>query len=53
VWQWIKHGATLQPSGKPLTREGFEAALLSLLQHRKLQAKAQKSTDASVGHMHH
>ena len=27
VWQWIKHGATLQPSGVPLTREGFEAAL--------------------------
>ena len=27
VWQWIKHGATLQPGNKPLTKEGFEAAL--------------------------
>jgi len=27
VWQWIKHGATLQPGNKPLTEEGFEAAL--------------------------
>ena len=27
MWQWIKHGATLQPGNKPLTKEGFEAAL--------------------------
>ena len=39
VWQWITHGATLQPGNKPLTKDGFEAALKDELAALRKQAR--------------
>ena len=39
VWQWITHGATLQPGNKPLTKEGFEVALKDELAALRKQAR--------------
>ncbi len=39
MWQWIKHGATLQPGNKPLTKEGFEAALKDELAALRKEAR--------------